>query len=86
MISNNPVHYDLSYAVSHHTAGIVMGTLKEQIKTLRIKMGWIQEELAQRVDVSLSTVQRWESGKVIPSRPAQKELARLFRKFRIDSG
>ena len=33
---------------------------KEKIKALRQKRGWSQEDLAREIDVSLSTVQRWE--------------------------
>ncbi|MFC1866166.1 helix-turn-helix transcriptional regulator [Chloroflexota bacterium] len=59
--------------------------LTENIKTLRAKMGWTQEDLARNIDVSLTTVQRWESGKVRrPSRLAQKELSRLLKKADID--
>ena len=37
-----------------------MEQLSEQIKTLRKKMNWSQEDLAREIGVSLSTVQRWE--------------------------
>ena len=62
-----------------------MVKLTENIKALRAKMGWTQEDLARNIDVSLTTVQRWESGKVRrPSRLAQKELSRLLKKADID--
>ena len=80
------IYYDISYAVLYYIARIVVDKHRGKIKTLRIKMGWSQEDLAQRVYVSLSTIQRWESKKVIPSRLAWKELTRLFRKAKIDSG
>ena len=62
-----------------------MDKLTDNIKALRAKMGWTQEDLARNIDVSLTTVQRWESGKVRrPSRLAQKELSRLLKKADID--
>ena len=60
-----------------------MDKVPAKIKKLRTRMGWTQEELARHIDVSLATVQRWEANKVIPSRLAQKELIRLFRKAKI---
>jgi DNA-binding transcriptional regulator YiaG len=47
-------------------------------------MDWTQEELAQQIDVSLSTVQRWELRKARPSRLARKELNKLFKRAGID--
>lgn len=40
-------------------------------------MGLTQEQFARRVGVSLTTVARWESGKVSPSPMAQSALRRL---------
>ena len=37
-----------------------MEHLGEKVKELRRKKGWAQEDLARQMDVSLSTVQRWE--------------------------
>lgn len=62
-----------------------MDKAPEKIKALRTIMGWTQEKLARQIDVSLATVQRWEAKKVTPSRLAQKELARLFRKAKIEN-
>jgi len=58
--------------------------LQEKIKTLRSKMGWSQEDLAREIDVSLSTVQRWEGKGSKPSRLARKELEKLFRKAKLE--
>lgn len=41
-------------------------------------MGWAQEDLARKIDVSLSTVQRWEGRGANPTRMARRELKRLF--------
>lgn len=60
-----------------------MEQLQARVKMLRKKMGWSQEDLAREIDVSLSTVQRWEKKDCKPSRLARKELNRLFRRARI---
>ncbi len=60
-----------------------MEHLKERIKELRKKRGWTQEDLARKIDVSLSTVQRWEKQGAKPTRLARRELARLFQKAGI---
>jgi DNA-binding transcriptional regulator YiaG len=61
-----------------------MERLQEKIKELRAKMGWSREALARQMDVSLSSVQRWELYNVKPSKPAQKELTKLFKKAGLD--
>jgi transcriptional regulator with XRE-family HTH domain len=38
----------------------------ERIKQLRQKNDWSVRRLAEKVGVSLMTVYRWESGKVVP--------------------
>jgi DNA-binding transcriptional regulator YiaG len=57
-----------------------MEQIQEKIKELRNKMGWSRETLARQMDVSLSSVQRWELYNVRPSKPAQKELIKLFKR------
>jgi DNA-binding transcriptional regulator YiaG len=61
-----------------------MENVKDKIRTLRTALGLTQEELARQIDVSLATVQRWETDKVVPSRLARKELVRLFKKAGIN--
>jgi len=56
-----------------------MEQLQEKVKALRKKKGWSQEDLAREIDVSLSTVQRWEGKGAKPMRHARRELERLFR-------
>lgn len=60
-----------------------MEQFREKIKELRKKMGWSQEDLAREIDVSLSTVQRWEGKGAKPARHSRRELARLFQKTEI---
>ena len=63
-----------------------MERLSERVKELRKKMGWAQEDLARELDVSLSSVQRWESKGARPTRLARRELNRLFTEAGIDGG
>ena len=72
--------YITTYAVS----SLAMDTMHDNIKKLRHELGWTQEYLARQIDVSLATVQRWEASKTHPSRLAQKQLARLFRKANME--
>ena len=62
-----------------------MNTFMEKIKALRIKKGWAQEDLAREIDVSLSTVQRWEGKGAKPTRHARRVLGRLWREAGIDN-
>jgi len=57
--------------------------LPEKIKELRRRKGWGKEDLAREIGVSLSTVQRWESKEVNPTRLARRELERLFKRAGI---
>ena len=63
---------------------VTMERLKEKVKELRKKKGWVQEDLAREIGVSLSTVQRWEKQGAKPTRLARRELNRLFREAGID--
>jgi transcriptional regulator with XRE-family HTH domain len=61
-----------------------MKQLSEKVKELRKRRGWTQEELAQEIDVSLSTIQRWERQGGEPTRLARRELAKFFQQAGID--
>lgn len=52
------------------------------IKALRKQLGMTQEELAQKLGVSWSTVQRWESNKGRPSNLALQRLEQLKPKLK----
>jgi len=58
--------------------------LRAKIKALRERKGWAQEDLAQEIDVSLSTVQRWEGKGARPTRHARRQLQRLFREVGLE--
>lgn len=62
-----------------------MEQLSKKIRELRKRMGWVQEDLARQIDVSLSTVQRWEGKGARPTRMARRELKRLFKEAGIDN-
>lgn len=61
-----------------------MDQLKEKVKEIRRKKGWTQEDLARKLEVSLSTVQRWEKQGGQPTRLARRELQRVLREVGID--
>ena len=60
-----------------------MEYLSAKVRELRSKRGWAQEDLAREIDVSLSTVQRWEKQGAKPTRLARRELTRLFQEAGI---
>ena len=53
---------------------------KDEIKTLRKRLGLTQKELAARVRVDAITVSRWERGEQRPSEQAERQLARLSKR------
>lgn len=53
------------------------------IKLLREKMIISQVELAELLEVSFSTVNRWETGQYSPTIKAKRKLAPLFEKYHI---
>ena len=62
-----------------------MEQFRQNLKKLRKIKGWAQEDLAQEIDVSLSTVQRWEGKGAKPIRHARRKLEQLFRENGLDS-
>lgn len=46
----------------------------EKIKQLRLMMGLTQEAFARQTGFTISTIHRWETGKVKPSPIARKVL------------
>jgi len=57
--------------------------IEQKIRSLRTAMGWSREELARKLEVSLSSVNRWELYNVTPSPLARRELEKLFKKAGI---
>ena len=48
-----------------------------QIKDLRLKKGWTQAQLAERLECSVATIKDWESGRRNPNKQAKKILKML---------
>ena len=47
------------------------------VKEVRRQLALSQEELAHALGVSFATVNRWENGKTIPSKLAQRQFAQF---------
>ena len=54
------------------------------VKALRLKLGFTQEQLAQQLGVSWGTVARWEAGRSKPSRLALKAIVNLTQERKVD--
>ena len=52
--------------------------LGEKLKELRKEHGYTQSDLSEKLDVSKSTIARWENENVIPSIKFIKELSKLY--------
>jgi putative transcriptional regulator len=50
------------------------------IKAIRLKLGFTQEDLARKLGLALSTVSKWEQGLFSPSRLAREKLEKLLKK------
>ena len=61
-----------------------MQQLNEKVKEIRKRKGWAQEDLARKIGVSLSTIQRWEKKGGKPTRLARRELKKLFQEVGIN--
>ena len=48
-----------------------------ELKRIRQRHGWSQEDLARELGVSFATVNRWENGKTKPSRLAQDKIKQV---------
>lgn len=48
-----------------------------EIKELRKSLKLSQEEFAYKMDVSVTTISRWERGKIIPHRSFQKKMEHI---------
>lgn len=55
--------------------------LPKSIKAIRQKLGLSQEELAQKLGVSFTSVNRWENGQTIPSKLARRQIEALCKKL-----
>jgi ribosome-binding protein aMBF1 (putative translation factor) len=56
-----------------------MSWSKENIRTLRLRLGWSQCDLARRLQTETVMVDYWEAGSLEPEPQVQEELELLFR-------
>ena len=54
------------------------------VKKLRKKMILTQTELADLLEVSFSSVNRWENGKYEPTIKVKRKLSELFKEYEIE--
>jgi putative transcriptional regulator len=54
--------------------------MNNRLKALRAELGWSQQSLADKLEVSRQSVNAIETGKYDPSLPLAFKIARLFRK------
>lgn len=62
-----------------------MMELAEVIKVIRKELKITQEELAEGVHVSYSTVNRWENKRTVPTRMAKVVLLDFFKKRKVSA-
>jgi len=55
-----------------------------KVAKYRKKSGLTQIELAEKLDISQSTLSSWESGKLTPSMPHIEQMAKIFGCFPFD--
>ena len=79
------VHYHatLFAELTFNHEGTGMKQFNVNIKEIRGRIGWSQEDLAREIGVSLSTVQRWEQLGTRPSRLARREIERFLHKVAL---
>lgn len=51
----------------------------EEIKALRLSLNLTQEDLAHKIGITVSTLNRWENARIRPSRLSLKTLTKLAR-------
>lgn len=59
--------------------------LPKLLKEVRKQLSLSQEDLARKLGISFATVNRWESGKVRPSKLAKAQLKAFYEEM-VDSG
>lgn len=61
-----------------------MRCYSDKIRELRATLNWSQTKLAEYLNVSLTSVNRWEKGHHDPTIIAQEKLKKLFSENKID--
>lgn len=57
---------------------------EDNIKKVRKQLGITQEQLARELDISFSTINRWENGHTSPSKLAKRRLLEFCKSNNID--
>lgn len=57
----------------------------ELVKDVRRQLALSQEELAHALGVSFATVNRWENGRTVPSKLAQRQFAQFCQR-KVEEG
>jgi len=75
----------LSYKIfltgqKNYDSKVTMKNEAINIKAIRDKLGFTQEDLARKLGISLSTVSKWEQGVTSPSRLAREKLEKFLKK------
>jgi putative transcriptional regulator len=52
--------------------------MKNRLKVLRAEIGWSQQDLAAKLEVSRQTINALETGRYDPSLPLAFKIAKLF--------
>ena len=58
-------------------------TFSEMLKQIRIQQNYTQEQFARELNVSFSTINRWENGRAMPTGLAQNSLYELCREKKV---
>ena len=59
-------------------------SFRDKLLYVRIKLNLTQTELAEKLNVSFSTINRWETGKISPNRKAELALEIFAKENNID--
>ena len=57
---------------------------KETVKKIKHEMLLTKEDFTKLLDVSFATINRWETGKYIPTIKAKRKLQPYFEKYNIE--
>lgn len=57
---------------------------KETVKKIKHEMLLTKEDFTKLLDVSFTTINRWETGKYVPTIKARRRLQPYFEKYNIE--
>jgi putative zinc finger/helix-turn-helix YgiT family protein len=71
MIASGPAAAKVRHEALCRAAGLLT---PDEIKAIREKFGWSQQDLADLTDFGVATISRWERGRLLPNRSNSKVL------------